>query len=149
MASEKIFPSIITLRDFPGGPVVKNVPSSAPCACLCAESLQSCPTMCDPMDCGPYGSSVCGDSPDKDAGVGCHALLQGIFPTQRSNLCFICLLPWRAVLYHYQHPMQGTWVQSLGRELRSHVPQGSQACSRSRERCTATKTQHSQNNNNN
>ena len=26
------------------------------------------------------------DSPGKNTGVGCHALLQGIFPTQRSNL---------------------------------------------------------------
>ena len=26
--------------------------------CLCANSLQSCPTLCDPMDCSPPGSSV-------------------------------------------------------------------------------------------
>ena len=37
------------------------------------------------MDCSPPGSSVCGDSPGKDTGVGCHALLQGIFPTQGST----------------------------------------------------------------
>ena len=43
---------------------------------------QSCPTLCDPMDCSPPGSSVYGDSPGKNTGVGCHALLQGIFPTQ-------------------------------------------------------------------
>ena len=35
---------------------------------------------CDPMDCSPPGSSVYGDSPDKDTGVGCHALLQGNLP---------------------------------------------------------------------
>ena len=34
------------------------------------------------MDCSPSGSSVHGDSPGKDTGVGCHAPLQGIFPTQ-------------------------------------------------------------------
>ena len=28
--------------------------------CVCAKSLQSCPTLCDPMDCGPPGTSVCG-----------------------------------------------------------------------------------------
>ena len=33
------------------------------------------------MDCSPPGPSV-HDSPGKNAGVGCHALLQGIFPTQ-------------------------------------------------------------------
>ena len=28
--------------------------------CMCAKSLQSCPTLCDPMDCSPPGSSVHG-----------------------------------------------------------------------------------------
>ena len=41
--------------------------------------------LCDPVDCGPSGSSVHGDSPDKNIGVGCHALLQEIFPIQGSN----------------------------------------------------------------
>ena len=31
------------------------------------------------------GLFVHGDSPGKNTGVGCHALLQGIFPTQGSN----------------------------------------------------------------
>ena len=42
-------------------------------------------TLCDPMDCSPPDSSVHGDSPSKNTGVDCHALLQGIFPTQGSN----------------------------------------------------------------
>ena len=42
--------------------------------CLVA---QSCPTLCDPMSCSPSGSSVHGDSPGNNTGVGCHALLQG------------------------------------------------------------------------
>ena len=46
---------------------------------------QSCPTLCNPMDCRPPGSPVHGDSPGKNTGVGCYALLQGIFPTQGSN----------------------------------------------------------------
>ena len=46
---------------------------------------QSCPTLCNPMDCSSPSSSVCGDFPDKNTGVGCQALLQGIFPTQGSN----------------------------------------------------------------
>ena len=37
------------------------------------------------MDCSMPGSSVHGDSPGKNTGVGCHFLLQGIFPTQGSN----------------------------------------------------------------
>ena len=30
-----------------------------PSACVCAKSLQSYPTLCDPKDCSPPGSSVC------------------------------------------------------------------------------------------
>ena len=44
-------------------------------AALCLV-IQSCLTLCDPMDCSPPGSSVYGDSPGKNEGVGCHALLQ-------------------------------------------------------------------------
>ena len=33
--------------------------------------------------------------PGKNTGVGCHFLLQGIFPTQGSNLCLLHLLHWQ------------------------------------------------------
>ena len=36
------------------------------------------------------------DSPSKNIGVGCHALLQGILPTQESNPCLLDLLHWQA-----------------------------------------------------
>ena len=36
------------------------------------------------------------NSPGKNTGVGCHALLRGIFPTQRLNLGLLCLLHWQA-----------------------------------------------------
>ena len=55
--------------------------------------------LCDPMDCRPLGYSLCDlcpwDSPGKNTGVGCHFLLQGIFPTQGSNLCLVHLLHWQ------------------------------------------------------
>ena len=35
-------------------------------------------------------------SPGKNPGVGCHSLLQGIFPTQESHLRHLCLLHWQA-----------------------------------------------------
>ena len=38
-----------------------------------AKSLQLCLTLCYPIDCSPPGSSVCGDSPSKNTGMGCHA----------------------------------------------------------------------------
>ena len=40
------------------------------------------------------------DSPGKNTGVGCHALLQGVFPTQGSNLGFP---HGRQILYHLSH----------------------------------------------
>ena len=57
-------------------------------------------TLCNTMDCSSPGSSVHGDSPGKNTGVGCHALLQGIFPPQGSNPG---LLHCRRILYHLSH----------------------------------------------
>ena len=37
------------------------------------------------------------DSPGKNTGVGCQALLQGIFPSQGSNSCLLCILHWQLV----------------------------------------------------
>ena len=48
-------------------------------------ATQLCSILCDPMHCSLPGSSVYGDSPGKNTGMDCHALLQGIFPTQESN----------------------------------------------------------------
>ena len=41
-----------------------------------AKSLQSCLTLCDPIDGSPPGSPHPWDSPGKNTGVGCHFLLQ-------------------------------------------------------------------------
>ena len=58
-------------------------------ACVHAKSLQSCPVLGGPMDSTRLLCSW--DSPGKDTRVGCCALLQGIFPTQGSNLYLLCL----------------------------------------------------------
>ena len=55
--------------------------------------------MSDPLR--PYGLQptklLCPwDSSGKNTGVYCHALLQGIFSTQGSNLHLLCLLHWQA-----------------------------------------------------
>ena len=65
--------------------------------CLVA---QSCLTLCNPMECSPPGPSVYGDSPGKNTGVACHALLQGIFPNQGLNPS---LPHCRWLLYHLSH----------------------------------------------
>ena len=53
----------------------------------------------NPMNCSPPGSSVHGDSPGKNTGVGCRALLR-IFPTQGLNPG---LPHWRWILCHLSH----------------------------------------------
>ena len=71
---------------------------------------QLCLTLCDPMDCSPPGSSVHGDSPGMNAGVGCHGLLQGIFPTYVSKPRLSCC---RWILYYLSHqgsPRILAWV---------------------------------------
>ena len=84
-----------------GVPPIRNVSQqSCVCVCVCvctcarAQLLQSCLTLCNPMD-YPPGSSVHGDFPGKSNGVGHHFLFQGIFLTQGSNQClfffFLCL----------------------------------------------------------
>ena len=45
---------------FSGGSVVKNPPVNAGAAAAAAKSLQSCPTLCDPIDGSPPGSPVLG-----------------------------------------------------------------------------------------
>ena len=67
----------------------------------CVLVTQLCLTLWDPKDCSPPGSCVHGDSPGKNTGEGCHALLQGIFPTQGSNPG---LPHYRQILYHLSHP---------------------------------------------
>ena len=61
---------------------------------------QSCLTLCNPMDYILPGCSVPGLFPGKNTGMGCHFLLQGIIPTQGSNLG---LLHCRQILYCLSH----------------------------------------------
>ena len=65
----------------------------------CAQSFSHA-TLCDPMDCSLPGSSVRGNSSGKNTGVGCQALIKGIFPTQE----LIPGLPYRRqILYFLNH----------------------------------------------
>ena len=56
---------------------------------VCAKLFQSCPTLCNPMNCSLPDSSVHRVLRTR---MGCHALHSGIFLTQRLNLC---LLHWQ------------------------------------------------------
>ena len=57
-------------------------------AAAAAKSLQSCPTLCDPIDISPSGSAW--DSPGKDTGVGCHFLLQCMKVKSESEVTQSC-----------------------------------------------------------
>ena len=57
--------------------------------CMHTELIQSYLSLCDPKECSLPGCSVHGDSPGKNTGVGCHALVQGIFLTQGSKPTYL------------------------------------------------------------
>ena len=59
-----------------------------------------CLLLCNGIECSMPDSSVHGDSPGKNTGVGCHAILHGIFPTQGS---YPGLPQCRWILYHLSH----------------------------------------------
>ena len=81
-------------------------------------------TLCDPMDCSLPGSSVHGDSPGKNSGVGCHFLLPGLFLTYGSKLClqspalagrfFSSSTTWEA-LYRKVH--EGVFIDMYNRHI--------------------------------
>ena len=71
-------------QDFPGSPVVKTprfhvggmglilgLGTKLVHLCVCAQLLQLCPTLCDPMDYSPPGSSVHGIFPGTNIGEDC------------------------------------------------------------------------------
>ena len=81
--------------------------------CVYAKSLQSCLTLCDPMDCSLPGSSVHGILLARITGGGYHFLLQGILLTQGSNPCPLQLLHWQTSslpLCHLGSPRTILWV---------------------------------------
>ena len=57
---------------------------------ICAKSLQSCPTLCNPIDSSPPGSPRPWDSPGKNTGVGCHFLLQCMKVKSESEVAQSC-----------------------------------------------------------
>ena len=65
----------------------------------------SCPTLCDPKDCSPPGSSIHGDSPSKNIGAGSHTLPSGNLPNPGHLHC-----GW--ILYQLSH--QGSQVYWSG-----------------------------------
>ena len=82
--------------------------------------------LCDPMDSGSPR-----DSPGKNTGVGCHALLQGIFPTQGLSPPLLRLLCWQVGALPQAPPEKplysGPSLTSLVQSLRAIREVASQA----------------------
>ena len=83
---------------------------------LACSVPKSCLTLCDqshtrlPLDSQPTRLLCPWDFPGKNTGLGCHFLLQGIFPIQQSNLY---LLHWQAdslPLSHLGSPCRWIWA---------------------------------------
>ena len=59
-------------------------------AAAAAKSLQSCPTLCDPIDSSPTRLPCPWDSQGKNTGVGCHFLLQCMKAKSESEVAQWC-----------------------------------------------------------
>ena len=92
---------------------------------MCA---QLCPTLCDPVNCSPLGSSFNGTFQASILEPCCHFLLQGIFPTQGWTLCLLCLLNWKVDSLPLHHPERTLktwqkvnsnrkWVENINRHF--------------------------------
>ena len=79
--------------------------------CFCCLVAKSCLTLCNTRVAQWPARLFCPrDSPGKNTEVGCHAFLQGIFPTQRSNPHFLHLM--RLTHTHtHTHYLGECWYQ--------------------------------------
>ena len=78
-------------------------------AAAAAKSLQSCPTLCDPIDGSPPGPLVPGILQARTLGWVAISSSRGIFPTQELNLA---LLHSRQILYRLGH-QRSIYIEAL------------------------------------
>ena len=74
-----------------------------------SEVTQSCPALCDRMDCSPLGSSVHGIVQARTLKQIAISYSRGFSQPRKSNLCLFHLLHWQAdsfPLYHLGSPHQ-------------------------------------------
>ena len=70
-----------------------------PCECVHAKSIQLCPTLCDPVDGSPPGSSVCGILQARILEWVAISFSRGIFLTQTGTRVSYVSCNGRQVLY--------------------------------------------------
>ena len=102
----------------------KTYKSLCECVCVCAKLLQSCPIVCNPMDCSPPGSSGHGILQARilkwaakpfSRGSSRHRDQTQVSYITGSNLCLSCLLHWQADSLPLASPRMGSpslWIQT-------------------------------------
>ena len=105
------YSSLLSSHDRPTHAVKKTV----------CSVTQSCPTLCNPMDCSPQALIHPWDFPGKNTGVGCQSLLQGIFPTQGLNLQLLHCQAGSLPLSHQGSPHQPLQNCKLGSQRYTHL----------------------------
>ena len=70
------------------------------CVCVCVKSFQLCPTLCDPIDCSPPGSSVHGILQARILEWIAMPFSRGSsLPRDRTHVSYVSCIG-RRVLYH-------------------------------------------------
>ena len=95
--------------------------------CMRAKSLQLCIRLFSTLWTVARRLLCPWDSPSKNTGVGCHALLHGIFPTQGSNPHLLCLLHWQVDSLRLVPPEAPNYSQMMTRSHPASSGQGLQA----------------------
>ena len=105
---------MIPLRPFCFGFEVLEPCCTAAAAAPAAKSLQSCPTLCDPIDGSPPGSSIYGIFQARTLEWGAIAFSDVVL-----HLTFFKLINWASLMAQMVKNLPAKWktqVQSLGQE---------------------------------
>ena len=128
---EDLLPGIEEASPVLAGSFLTTVPQGSPCKTTldCIIVCISCSGVPDSLQCHglkPARLLCPWHSPGKNTRVGCHFLLQGLFPTQGSNLG---LLQSRQILYHMSHQgrrlpyrLSFSEIKMSKRRLGNHLP---------------------------
>ena len=90
---------LLICRDQGGMDALIKYTNTVLCMCEHAQLLESCPTLCDPVDCtvaAPPKSPLSMGFSRQEYWSGLPCPPPGIFLTQGSNPCLLCLLDWQA-----------------------------------------------------
>ena len=111
---QKIFYSTVTAPE--------NQLCFLPAAAAAAKLLQSCLTLCNPIDGSPPGMPSW-DSPGKNTGVGCHCLLQCMKVKVKSfSRVQLLATPWTAAYQGFPGKSTGVGCYCLLQKLEQLLP---------------------------